>query len=154
MKSITLTPEVYQNIEKEMTQLREVKRPIVVKRLAEARAEGDLSENGGYHAARSELRLLDTQIKSLKAKLDNAQIASVQSTDRVEIGLKITAELNGRKTTFVLGDREFQKTTDLQVFGPDSPLGQAILGKKSGTTSTYLTPNSQKVTVKILDISG
>jgi transcription elongation factor GreA len=154
MTGITLTSEVYKSIESELERLLNSERPQIVQRLAAARAEGDLKENGGYQAARSSLRMLDTRIKVLKSKLANAEIKEVTNENKVQIGQKVTVELDGETTEFVLGDRVFQTATKFPVFGPDSPLGKAILNRKVGTTVFYIAPSSKKVQVKIVKIQA
>jgi transcription elongation factor GreA len=154
MAGITLTSEVYNSIESELDRLLNSERPQIVQRLAAARAEGDLKENGGYQAARSSLRMLDTHIKVLKSKLANAEIKEVTNENKVQIGQKVTVELDGELTEFVLGDRVFQSATKLPVFGPDSPLGKAILNCKVGTMASYVAPSSKKVQVKIVKIQA
>ncbi|MDQ6855494.1 MAG: transcription elongation factor GreA, partial [Candidatus Dormibacteraeota bacterium] len=73
-KTVHLTPEGRDRLEQELRDLVENRRPVIVQRVATARAEGDLSENFAYHDARQELGLLDGRVQTIKATLRNAQV--------------------------------------------------------------------------------
>jgi transcription elongation factor GreA len=154
MQSFIITQEVFEQLEHEIDQLKNQLRPQIVQRLAAARREGDLKENGGYQAARSELRMLDTRIKVIDAKIQNAQIVAKTNSDRVGVGAKVSAEIDGEKQTFVLGESEFRKITDLAIFSNLSPLGQSILNRRVGDQVSYTAPNGKEIQVKILKIES
>ena len=72
---------------------------------------------------------------------------------RVEPGMKVTYKFVGEDDTevFLLGAREMEDTTDLTVYSPQSPLGQAIIGHKVGETVAYAAPNGKELKVEIVD---
>jgi transcription elongation factor GreA len=154
MENIIITQAVFDRLEQELNELKNELRPQIVKRLAEARAEGDLKENGGYQAARAELRMLDTRIKALRGKIQQAEIIAGAKSDRVGVGAKIRAKIDGKTQRFVLGDAEFRTVTDWPVFSNLSPLGQSIIGRKVGETITYTAPNGKLISVEILKIES
>ena len=83
----------------------------IVDRIAQARDEGDLRENGGYHAARDEQAKNEARIKQLKHLLETAHIGDTPADDGVvEHGMVIEAEVAGRTLKFLLGSREIEDT--------------------------------------------
>jgi transcription elongation factor GreA len=144
-----LTQEAYDRLQAELARLEGEERRHIVERIAAARAEGDLSENGGYHAARDEQAKNEARIKELKEKLRTAQIGTPKDDGIVEPGMQVTALVAGDEMTFVLGAREIAAGTDLDVYSPTSPLGAAINGHSVGDTVAYLAPTGREITVEI-----
>ena len=101
----------------------------ITDRIAAARDEGDLKENGGYHAAREEQAKHEARIRELKEKLRNVQIGTPPDDGVVEPGMVVTALVAGDEMVFLLGSREIAGTTDIDVYSPTSPLGAAIIGQ-------------------------
>ena len=91
-KKLYLTQEGLEEIKKELDELKLVKRPEVINALKDARAQGDLSENAEYDAARTEQAIVESRIKELEVMLENAEVITKVSTDVVSIGTKVTLE--------------------------------------------------------------
>lgn len=145
-----LTQEAADRLIAELNQLETSGRSEVVKKIEAARAEGDLKENGGYHAAREEQGKLEARIRQLKALLDNAEIGTpVGEAGQVNPGMKVTVEIIGKKMEFLLGSREIA-SGELDVYSEQSPLGSAVLGAKVGEERSYKAPNGKAITVKII----
>ena len=129
--------------------------PPVTAKIAAARDEGDLRENGGYHAAREEQGKQEARIRQLTDMLRRAEVGEAAAVaDEVAPGTRVTIAFDGDESdtdTFLLGSREEGAHGDLEVYSPNSPLGSALLGSKAGETVSYEAPNGKQVEVKILD---
>jgi transcription elongation factor GreA len=148
-----LTQEAYDRRKAELEHLEGEGRLEIAKRIEAARAEGDLKENGGDHAAKEEQGKMEARIRVLTELLRTAAVGDApQSTGIVEPGTVITAELFGDEEVFLLGSREIAGESDLDVYSESSPLGAAVLGLKVGESATYTAPNGRSVTVKILKV--
>ncbi|MDC0911952.1 transcription elongation factor GreA [Aquiluna sp.] len=162
--NILLTQAAYDRLRDELEQLILVERGEIAKKIQEAREEGDLKENGGYHAAKEEQGKLEARINRLEEMLSNAEIGSADSSDGiVKQGLLVTCLLNGSETEFFLGSHEIFEGTkfeqqvedgDLDVYSPDSPIGKSILGKKVNEEVGYTAPNGKTITVKVVKLSN
>jgi transcription elongation factor GreA len=154
---IWLTQEAYDRLKAELEHLRGPKRAELSARIGAARDEGDLRENGGYHAAKEEQGKTEAQIRKLQDMLRRARVGATPPDDGVvEPGMKVTIRFQGDDDTetFVLGSRELlslDESVDLEVYSPGSPLGLAISGKRKGDSATYAAPNGRAVTVEIVD---
>lgn len=146
-----LTQEAHDRLKAELAHLSGPYRTEIAERIAAARDEGDLKENGGYHAAREEQAKNEARIRELTEKLRNAEIGTPSDTGTVEPGMVVTALVAGDEMAFLLGSREMAGTTDLDVFSPTSPLGSAILGKTIGETTSYTAPSGLEISVEITD---
>ena len=145
-----LTQEAFDRLSADLERMSTVDREEIVARIAQARDEGDLKENSGYHAARDQLGLLEAKIRDLKEMLKNAQIGEVpESSGVVEIGTVITATIAGDESTFFIGSREIAAGTDYDAYSPESPLGQAILGLKVGDKTSFTAPSGKEIAVSI-----
>ena len=144
-----LTQEAYDRLTEELAYLQTVGRKEITDRIAAARDEGDLKENGGYHAAREEQAKQEARIRELQAKLRNVQIGTPPDDGVVEPGMVVTAVVAGDEMTFLLGSREIAGTADIDVFSPTSPLGAAIQGHKVGDTTSYEAPTGRQIPVEI-----
>jgi transcription elongation factor GreA len=150
MSKTWLTQEAADRLKSELTDLETVGRTEVVKKIEAARAEGDLKENGGYHAAREEQGKLEARIRQLKALLENAEIGTaVANADQVSPGMKVTVEIMGNQMQFLLGSREIA-SGELDVYSEQSPLGAAVLGATIGESRSYTAPNGKAITVKVI----
>ncbi|MFM7542646.1 MAG: transcription elongation factor GreA [Actinomycetales bacterium] len=150
MSKTWLTQEAADRLKSELTDLETVGRTEVVKKIEAARAEGDLKENGGYHAAREEQGKLEARIRQLKGLLENAEIGTaVANADQVSPGMKVTVEIMGNQMQFLLGSREIA-SGELDVYSEQSPLGAAVLGAKIGESRSYTAPNGKAITVKVI----
>ena len=150
MTKTWLTQEAADRLSAELTELETSGRSEVVKKIEAARAEGDLKENGGYHAAREEQGKLEARIRQLKALLENAEIGTpTGEAGRVSPGMKVKVEIMGNQMEFLLGSREIS-TGDLDVYSEQSPLGAAVMGANVGDVRSYTAPNGKAITVKVL----
>jgi len=150
---IWLTQASFDELTAELKELKEVTRVDVVKRVSDARDEGDLKENAGYHAARDELGKIDGRITQLQDILQRAKVGETPPDDGiVEPGMKVTVRFPalGQEQSFLLGAREMADE-DLEVFSPQSALGEAINGSKKGDTVSYQAPSGKMIDVEILD---
>ncbi|MEJ7630190.1 MAG: transcription elongation factor GreA [Nocardioidaceae bacterium] len=155
---IWLTQEAYDRLSVELENLRGPVRAEISRRIAEAREEGDLRENGGYHAAREEQSKMEARVAQLEDMLRRAQVGETP-TDHgvVEPGMQVTVKFaDGDTETFLLGAREVlavDPSVDMSVYSPQSPLGAAIMGKKPGESASYRAPSKDKrvVEVEIVD---
>jgi len=146
-----LTQEAADRLAAELANLETEGRTEVIKKIEAARAEGDLKENGGYHAARDEQGKIEARIRQLKQMLENATIgAPPASADGVVgAGMVVSAIVADDEMRFLLGSREIA-TDDLDVYSEKSPLGSAVLGAKIGDKVSYTLPNGKSISVEIL----
>ena len=128
-------------------------RPAVAAEINARREEGDLRENGGYHAAREEQSRQEGRILYLKEFLRNAEVGDAPTADKVAPGTVVTIYFDDDQSdteTFLLGSREISATTDLTVYSPESALGKAILGAREGQTVTYTAPSGADIKVTVV----
>jgi transcription elongation factor GreA len=157
---VWLTQEAYDKLQSELDQLSGPGRAEVTARIAAARDEGDLRENGGYHAAREEQGKQEARIRQLADMLRRAQVGEAPtSADEVAPGVQVTIAFFGDESdtdTFVLGSRELlgldEAVDSTNVYSPQSPLGTAILGKKKGDSASYEAPNGKAIEVTVIDV--
>lgn len=128
-------------------------RPVIAAEINARREEGDLRENGGYHAAREEQGKAEGRILYLKELLRTAQVGEAPTADTIAPGMVVTIYFDDDKDDterFLLGSREIASTTDLTVYSPESAIGQAILGCRSGQTCTYTAPSGADIKVTVV----
>ena len=146
-----LTQEAFDRLKAELDQLSGTGRTEIAKKIEAARDEGDLKENGGYHAAKEEQGKMEARIRQLTQLLENSTVGTKPADDGVvEQGMVVTVEMFGDDVTFLLGSREIGSTTDLTVYSPESALGQAILGAGAGQTVTYTAPSGADIKVTVV----
>jgi transcription elongation factor GreA len=147
-----LTQEAYDRLTAELEYLSGPGRLEIAKRIESAREEGDLRENGGYHAAKEEQGKREWRIRQLQALLAKAKVGEAPADDGVvEPGMVITARVAGDAMTFLLGSREVAGHADIDVYSPTSPLGAAITGRRVGDTTSYTAPNGREISVDIVE---
>jgi transcription elongation factor GreA len=148
-----LTQEAYDRLKAELDHLSGPGRIDIAKKIEAAREEGDLRENGGYHAAKDEQGQIEARIITLQHILENARVGGPPRTDGVVgPGMTVTIRFvkDDEEVTFLLASRE-ESGSPIDVYSPRSPLGSAISGKKVGETATYTMPNGRAATVEILE---
>ncbi|WP_422391491.1 transcription elongation factor GreA [Arthrobacter sp. N1] len=146
-----LTQESYDRLKAELEYLSGPGRTEIVARIEQARSEGDLKENGGYHAAKEEQGKSEARIRQLTQLLNDAHVGEAPADDGiVEPGMMVSAKIAGDVENFLLGSREVAGDTDIDVYSEKSPLGAAIQGTKAGDTVTYAAPNGKQITVEII----
>ncbi len=145
-----LTQAAHDRLRAELEELSGPGRTEIAKRIEAARQEGDLRENGGYHAAKEEQGKMEARIRQITQLLDNAIIGETPADDGVvEPGMMVTVEMFGEEETFLLGSREIGDE-DIQVFSEKSPIGAAVNGASVGDTVSYEAPNGTQVEVKVV----
>ena len=151
MSKSWLTQEAAYRLSAELANLETTGRSEIIKKIEAARSEGDLKENGGYHAAREEQGKIEARIRQLKHMLENAEIGTAPNNadGLISPGMRVTVEIMGDEMEFLLGSREIS-SGDLDVYSEKSPLGAAVMGAKIGDTKTYNAPNGKTISVKIL----
>ncbi|MGA3152630.1 MAG: transcription elongation factor GreA [Streptosporangiaceae bacterium] len=148
-----LTQDAYDRLKAELDHLSGAGRIEIAKKIEAARDEGDLKENGGYHAAKDQQGMQEARIRQLTHILENAHVGEPPRTEGVVgPGMTVTIRFAGDddEVTFLLASRE-EVGTPIDVYSPKSPLGSAISGKKVGETATYNMPNGRAATVEILE---
>lgn len=149
---IWLTQARFDALTAELADLRGPVRDEVVAKVAAAREEGDLKENGGYHAAREELGKLDGRIVQLEQMLERAEVGAADDDGTISPGFKVSYRFIGDDEieTFLLGSRELADD-DIEVYSPQSPLGSALIGRRIGEKVSYVAPNGKTLEVEVID---
>jgi transcription elongation factor GreA len=153
--TIWLTQDAFDKLQAELEELKGPVRQEIVERISAARDEGDLKENGGYHAARDAQGTNEAKIRQLEDMLRRAEVGETPADDGVvQPGMVVTYKFVGddddEAETFLLGAREIEPD-GLKAYSPQSPLGAAINGKSKGDTVGYEAPNGKTLEVVILD---
>lgn len=148
-----LTQDAHDRLSAELAKLI-ADRPVIAAEINARREEGDLKENGGYHAAREEQGKQEGRIRLLEALLRNAQVgAAPTASGTAGPGAVVTVAYDGDQDdteTFLLGSREEAGTTDITVYSAASPLGEALNGAREGDTVSYATPAGRTMSVTLL----
>lgn len=146
-----LTQGQYDKLKNELDQRRDVRRPEIAQLIENARREGDLSENGGYQAAREEQSMNETRILQLEDLLRDAEVGETPEDDGiVEPGMVVTAVIAGEEETFLLGARDAGEGLAMRVYSPTAPIGKAIIGLSAGQEAAYDAPSGARIKVKIV----
>ena len=148
-----LTQEAYDRLKAELDHLAGPGRVEIAKKIEAAREEGDLRENGGYHAAKDQQGMQEARIRQIAHILETARVGEPpRANGVVGPGMTVTVRFAGDddEVTFLLASRE-ESGAPIDVYSPKSPLGSAISGKKVGETATYTLPNGRSSTVEIID---
>ena len=145
-----LTQEAHDRLAGELEELTGAGRVEIAKKIEQAREEGDLKENGGYHAAKEEQGKIEARIRQLTQLLRTAEVGQPAGAgDEVAAGNVVSATIAGTASRFLIGSREIAGDSGLDVYSERSPLGAAILGAKVGETVTYTAPNGRAIEVRI-----
>ncbi|MDP2290252.1 MAG: transcription elongation factor GreA [Actinomycetota bacterium] len=144
MASTHLSRSAYERLQAEHYDLSTRGRIEVANKIEVARLMGDLSENGDYHAAKDEQGHMEGRIRQLEHLLENAEIIEVGTDGTVATGSIVTFVYEGDTPdlaeTYLVGHME-ERTGDLDVVSPLSPLGAALLGAGEGQWVSYEAPN-------------
>ncbi len=132
-KQFFVTQKGLDDLKQELLTLQKTKRAEVVERVSAARSMGDLSENSEYHAAKEELSLVDGRIEELEEIIKKVQIIEEdgKSTGIIKLGSQVTIKVNGKEDVFSLVG-EWEADPHEKKISHESPLGKALIGKKSG----------------------
>ncbi|MBB5938248.1 transcription elongation factor GreA [Streptomyces zagrosensis] len=148
-----LTQEAYNQLKAELDYLSGPARVEIAKKIEAAREEGDLRENGGYHAAKEEQGKQELRVRQLTQLLQHAKVGEAPADDGVvEPGMVVTIAFDGDPDdtlTFLMASREYA-SADVETYSPQSPLGKGVTGKRVGDKAQYELPNGRKAAVKIL----
>ncbi|MFF8288137.1 transcription elongation factor GreA [Streptomyces sp. NPDC016309] len=149
-----LTQEAYNQLRAELEYLSGPARTEIAAKIAAAREEGDLRENGGYHAAKEEQGKQELRVRQLTQLLEHAKVGEAPTESGVVApGMVVTIAFDGDEDdtlTFLLASREYA-SSDIETYSPQSPLGSGVNGKKVGEDAEYELPNGKKASVTILD---
>ena len=151
-KTYPLTQSAHDRLKEELAHLEGEARQRVVQDIATARAHGDLSENAEYHAAREQQGMQEARIRQIRHMLENAEIIEAHDDGVVKPGVLVTIRTAGEDEaeTYLLGTRE-EKGSDYDVLTPESPLGQALLGRSAGDSAVAQIPAGE-LKVEILEV--
>jgi transcription elongation factor GreA len=149
-----LTQEAYDRLKAELQYLQGPYKVEIAKKIEAAREEGDLRENGGYHAAKEEQGKMHARALQLAQMLERAQVGTPPTTasGTAQPGMMVKIAFDGDEDDtieFLLGSRE-AAASEVEVYSPQSPLGAAINGHKVGETASYELPNGKSISVKLL----
>lgn len=148
-----LTPESFERLKGELDSLI-ANRPVIAAEINERREEGDLKENGGYHAARDEQGQQEARIRQLQDLLNNAKVGEAPTQSGVALpGSVVTVYFDGDESdteTFLIATREESSASDLEIYSPSSPLGGAIIDATVGETREYTVPSGAKISVTLV----
>lgn len=148
-EKIMVTAEGYLDLENELNELKNVRRPQIIQAIKEARALGDLSENADYDAARDEQAQVESRIKELEYKIEHCEIIENKKKSNVSLGSKVViAYDDGEEEEYmIVGSLEADPFNNR--ISNESPIGIAVMGKKQGEIATVVSPNgSYDVTIK------
>jgi transcription elongation factor GreA len=151
---VWLTQESYDRLKAELDGLI-ANRPIIAAEINDRREEGDLRENGGYHAAREQQGQEEARIRQLQELLNSAKVGEAPKKSGVALpGSVVKVYYNGDESdteTFLIATRqEIIGDGKLEVYSPNSPVGSALLDAKVGETRTFSVPNGNQVKVTLV----
>jgi transcription elongation factor GreA len=151
MAETWLSQEAYDRLRDELDTLKSAGRERISADIEVARAHGDLRENAEYHAAKDEQGKMEARIRQLEELLRDATIGEPEDTDAARPGLVVELEVDGDDETYLLGSREDQHDQH-EILSSESPMGQAILGRRSGEKVSFTTPTGVDLDVTITAI--
>ena len=149
---VYLTDEGFLELEEELNELKNVKRPEVIKALKEARALGDLSENADYDAARAEQAQVEGRIQELEKIMENAHIIKKGSTEKVSLGTTVKIKYvddDDIEEDRIVGSKEADPSNN--KISNESPIAMAIMNAKAGEIRKVASPNGE-YEVEIVEI--
>ncbi len=136
---IHVTEEGLATLQKELDHMITVRRPAVIKAIALAREEGDLRENAGYDAARHDQAIIERKILELEDKIRRAVIIEHRDDKSVQIGAKVTIDMEGTERTFTIVGAYEAKPAEQRISN-ESPIGRALVGHSLGDEVQIVTP--------------
>ncbi len=151
-----LTQAAFDRLQAELDERKGPIRDEITARIVQAREEGDLKENGGYHAAREEQGKNEGRIAHLEHLLLHAKVGTPEVPDgEVHVGRVVTIEFAPDDSeTYLIGSAEEASHSSHQVLSPTSPLGQALIGKRIGDEVSYSLPNGRTANVVLVDVQN
>lgn len=150
-KLITLTQIGREKLERELKELKTVRRPDVIDRIKRAKDYGDLSENAEYEDARNEQSFIEGRIQEIEYILKYAKTANNTKSDTIGLGSVVTIDMDGDKLTYeIVGSAEADPTAG--KISSESPIGSSLIGHKVGEKFDAITPGG-KIAVKVVKVS-
>ena len=146
-----LTQEAYDRLSAELEEAKGPRRADIVAKIEAARDEGDLKENGGYHAAKDEQGKLEARIRQLTELLRDAKVGEAPTSSGVAgpgMVVEVRYEGDDEVERFLIGSREDK--ADIPVYSAQSPLGLALTGANVGDTVQYTLPHGGSMSVELL----
>ncbi|MBI2705074.1 MAG: transcription elongation factor GreA [Actinobacteria bacterium] len=149
-----LSQAAYDRLKDELEELTTHGRTDIARKIQAARELGDLSENGDYHAAKDEQGHMEARIRHIQGMLENAEIVEAGGGDVVQLGSIVTIRYEGDDEieAYLIGSIE-ERTDDVDVISPGSPLGEALLGAAAGDVREYQAPGGS-LKVEVVEIEG
>ncbi len=141
-REVPVTREGLEQLQAELQELKEIRRPAIVAALAEARSHGDLRENAGYDAAKHDQAMTEKRIADVELLLRQAIIIdnSQGNLDIVRIGSTVVVDVDGDEERYTIVGAIEAKPTQGRISN-ESPVGKAILGKRPGDDAIAATPH-------------
>ena len=154
MEKFPLTKVGYLALEEELKHLKAVERPNIIAAISEARAQGDLSENAEYSAAKEKQSFIEGRIQDLEAVISRAQVIDVSQTQTNVIRFGATVQVVDEDTEEeqkyqIVGD--YEADIEKNKISLSSPLAKALIGKEVGDVAEYTAPAGKK-SFEIIDI--
>ena len=155
MEKVPFTEIGLNKLKKEMSDLKSVERPSVIKAIAEARLHGDLSENAEYHAAREKQGFIEGRLLELENVISRAEVIDLNKihANKVTFGTTvkiIDEETDEEKILHIVG--QYEANFELGKVSTSSPIVKGLIGKSAGESAEISTPNGKKF-YEILEIS-
>jgi transcription elongation factor GreA len=147
-----LTPEAFERLNAELDELKTTGRERVSQAIGVAREHGDIRENADYDAAKNEQGMMEARIRQLEEILRSAVVGTPPDTGKAGPGMVVRLEIAGDEETYFLGSRE-EAIDGMDVLSLQSPLGQAVVGRKPGEKFSYTTPTGRELPVKLVAAS-
>jgi transcription elongation factor GreA len=149
-----LTQDAFDRLTAEYEDRQGPMRATITARIEAAREEGDLKENGGYHAAKEEQGKNEARIRQLRQMLEHAHVGTPEHDGTAKAGTLVTIRFAGddETETFLLGSREEAAHTDVDVYSVNSPLGVAVKDQGVGSTVSYTAPNGRSIELEIVAV--
>ena len=151
-KKTQLTQKAYDKLKTELEYLEGEARENIIREIATARAHGDLSENAEYHTAKDQQGLQEGRARQIRVMLENAEIVEATDDGVVKPGMIVTIRHQGDEDaeTYLLGLRE-EKDGGFDILTPESPIGQALVGRSAGETVTASVPAGD-IKIEIVEV--
>ena len=151
-KTYQLTKQGYQNHKDELERLKDVDRKRNLEALKDARAQGDLSENADYDAARDEQARIEARIKEIEVIFKNYEIIKEDTSNKVNIGKTVVIKVDKlpEQTYTIVGSLEADPLNG--KISNESPIGKGIIGSKKGQTLAIKTETGKDIKVKIIEV--
>lgn len=152
--STQLTAAAHQKLQAELEHLTTTKRVELANTIEAARLLGDLRENGDYHAAKDEQGKVEARIRQLTEMLREVEIIEIEDDGVVGVGNVVSIRYEGDDDveTYLLGHLE-ERSADVEVLTPGSPLGQVLIGHRVGEIVDFVAPNGNTLKVEIVTVT-